>query len=167
MVPGLRRGGGGTALAGHAGWAQAKQLESVGIHAVAGAPGNLADDVLEAPVTDLVRASATRTDDVVVVGALADDVGVFPRRQVEALHRAECLEDLERSEDGGSTDPETFRASLRDELRSREMPVPAGDQRGQRPSRLRQAVAGPIEGRDDRCCVHTPTVTQLRPRLNT
>ena len=94
----------------------------------------------------------------VVVRPLADDIGMLTRRQVEPFDRAERLEDLERAEDGGSTDAKTLRAGLGDEIGSGEVPVAAGDQGGQRPSRLRQAVAGSIEGRDDRWCVHAATV---------
>ena len=54
-----------------------------------------------------------------------------------------------------------------DQLGGREVAVLLGDQGGQRPARLRQAVAGAVQGGDDRGRVsHRRTLPQLRHSLN-
>ena len=65
------------------------------VDAVAGSARHVADDRAKSGVVDLVRPPAPGTDHVVVVGGLAADVGVLARREVQALHGSQLLENLE------------------------------------------------------------------------
>ena len=106
--------------------------------------------------------------DVVVVGRLAADVGMLAGREVEAFDGADLLEELERAEDGGAPDGGTALLGRGDQLGGGEVAVLLGDQRGQRPAGLRHAVAGAVEGGDDRGWVgHLRRLAQLRHSLNT
>lgn len=99
----------------------------------------------EAGVVDLVGPATSRADDVMVVDGIAADVCVLAGRQVEALDRAETLEDLERPEDRRAADPEASSPCLGDELGSREVACLIGDERGESPAWFGQAVARAVE----------------------
>ena len=86
----------------------------------------------------------------VVVGRFAAHVGVLTGRQVQALHGAKILEDLERPEDRGATHAEVLVARRVHQVGRREVAVLLGDQRRQRPAWLGQAVAGAFERGHDR-----------------
>ena len=131
-----------------AGGAQPEQLEPVLVHAKSRLAGDLADDRPEARVVDLVGPAAARADDVVVMDGIAADVGMLARRQVQALDGAEPLEDLERPEDRRSSDPESARPGLGDEIGGGEVAGLIGDERRERPARLGQAIAGAVERGD-------------------
>jgi hypothetical protein len=126
--------------------AQPEQLETVVVDAIAGRPLEVTDNVAKAGVRDIAAAAAARANDVMVVGRLARDVGVVAARQVEPLHGAEAGEDVQGPEDGRPPDPEALRARLGDQIRRREMGPLLRDQLGDRPPRLRQAVALTFEG---------------------
>ena len=118
---------------------------------IAGLPRDIADDGPKTGIVDLSGPTAARAHDVVVVGRLAADIGMLAGWQVEPLDGAELLEDLERPEDRRPADAELAGPrGLGDELGGGEVAVLVGDQRGQRPARLGQAVAGTVERGDDR-----------------
>jgi hypothetical protein len=141
---------GGTGLAGQARWTEPEQLEAVFVYAVTGAPRDFADDKPETGIIDFARPPTSGADDVVVMRRLADHVGMLAGREIETLDGTESLQDLERAEDRGPPDAESPGASGGDKLGCREMTGLVSDQDGQGATRLRQTVAGAVEGRDDR-----------------
>ncbi len=82
---------------------------------------------------------------VVVVGRLARDVGVLPRRQVEALEQTELLEEVERPEDGRAADAEPPLPYLVDEVRRSEVALALRDQLADHTPSVRQAVTRALE----------------------
>jgi hypothetical protein len=126
--------------------AQPEQLESVVVDAVAGRSFEVTDDVAKAGIRDIAAAAASRANDMVVVGHLARDVCVVAARQVEPLHGTKAGEDVQGPEDRRPPDPEPLQARLGDQVRRREMGGLIGDQLGDGPPRLRQAVALTFEG---------------------
>lgn len=143
-----RGGGGGRPV--EAGGTQPEELEPMIVDAVARPPGDVRDDGPQALVVDLVRPTAPGADDVVMVRWLAAHIGVLTTGQVEPLHRAQVLEHLQRPEDRRATDAKLARTGVPDELGSREVAVLVGDEGRDGPARLSQAIAGYVEGGDDR-----------------
>ena len=135
---------------GRAGRAQAEQLEPVGVDAIPGPPTDLADHRLEAGVADIGGPPTARAHDVVVVGRLAGDVGVLARRQVEALHGAEFLEQVERAEDRRPADPEPSAPGVGDEVCRGERPRTRRDEFRDDPPRSGHPVPRVVEGRHER-----------------
>lgn len=119
------------------------------VDSIAGPAGDLADHHPQTRIIYLVRPATARTDHVMVVGPLADDIGMFAGRQVQALDRAEHFEDLQRTEYGGPPHAKPTGSRFGQEVASREVAVAARDQGGERPPRLRQAVAGAVKHGDD------------------
>jgi hypothetical protein len=119
------------------------------VDAIPGATGDLAHDDPQTCVVDLARPTAARTDDVVVMRALAHDVGVFTGRQVQAFHGAELFEDLQRPEDRRAPDPESLCPGIGQEVSGGEMGVAVPDQRGKPAARFGQPITGAIEDGDD------------------
>ena len=88
------------------------------------------------------------------------DIGMFAGREVETLDGTQPLEDLERPEDGRPADAQATSPGRGHEVRRGEVTVLVGDQHSQRPTRLRQSVAGTVECGDDRSRVaHRPQRT--------
>jgi hypothetical protein len=123
-----------------------EQLEPVVVDRVARPLLDVADDGSPACVIDVPAGAAIRADDMVVVHGLAGDVGVFTRRQVEALYRPQVGQDVKRAEDRGAADPKAPLAGIRDEVGRGEVPVASRDQVGDRTASLGQPVSGVIEG---------------------
>ena len=111
-----------------------------------GLASDILDDGSQAGIVDLGGPPAARADDVVVMRRLAADIGVLAGREVETFDGADVLQELERAEDGGPPDGGAALLGRGDQLGGREVAVLLGDQRGQRPARFRQAVAGAVEG---------------------
>jgi len=107
---------------------QAEEFETVVIDAITRPTGDLAHDVAQAGVVDLVRATAPRTDDVVVMRRLAADVGVLAARQVEPLDDAQLREDFEGPKDGRPTDARAASPGSGDQLGRGEVAVTVRDQ---------------------------------------
>ena len=141
-------GGGGRR--GEACRTQPEQLQPVIVDAVARPPSDVHDDGAQALVIDLVRPTAPGANDVVVVRRLAAHIGVLAIRQVKPLHRAEVLQHLQRPEDRRAADAELPRPSIPDQLGGREVAILVSDEGSDGPARLSQAIAGSIEGGDDR-----------------
>ena len=98
------------------------------VDAIAGLPLDVADDGAQAGVVGVAAATAAGTDHVVVVRGLARHVGVVAAGQVETLDCTQLREDIQRPEDGGSTDAETAAPGIVDEVGGREVAVASGDQ---------------------------------------
>ncbi len=130
--------------------AQPEQLEAVVVDAIAGRPLEVADDVAKAGVRDIAATAASRTNDVVVMGRFASDVGVVAAWQIEPLDRAEAGEDVQGSEDRGAPDPEPLRARLGHQVGRGEMGRLIGDQSSNGAPGLRQAVALAFERDEER-----------------
>ena len=77
-----------------------------------------------------------------VVGALAADIGVLARGQIETFDCAESLEDLERSEDRRPTDAKMLATRCLEQAGRGEVPVLIGDQPGEGPAGSGQPIAG-------------------------
>ena len=117
-------------------------------------------DSPQALIGDVRDAAAARADHVVVMERLANDIGVFACRQVDALDRAQLGEHLEGAEDGCPSEPQPARPRMVDEIGRREVPLVLGDQRSDGAPRFGEPVAGAFEGGGDRRGVeHCPKAT--------
>lgn len=137
--------GGLGGLRGLTGRTDPVQLESMGLDDVPGVSSDLIDHVLEAVIIRLVGPPAARANDVVVMGRFARHIGVLTGRQVEALQDLEVGEEVQRPEDGGTTDTQATVARLIDEVRRREVTVALLDQVGDGATRFGEPITGLIE----------------------
>ncbi len=96
-------------------------------------------------VAHLSGSSASRADDVVMVGRLADHIGVHAVGQVEPLDEPKLLEQLQCAEDRRSTDGEATPFRLADELEGGEMFVTIREHLGDGSAGSRDEPAGSIE----------------------
>jgi hypothetical protein len=130
--------------------AEAVELEPVVIDAEARSARDLAGHGAHAAVLDIDRMATAGADHVVVVDRLAGDVRVLTAGQVEALHHAHPGEELERAKDGRPPDAETPAPGIVDQVGSREVAFPIGDELGHASARLGDAEPGPVKGDDER-----------------
>jgi len=146
-------------------WAQAEQLNSMRVHDVSRPGLDLAGDRIDPAVLDLGAPSAALADDVVMVGRLADDVGVFAVREVQTLDEPELLEQLQCAEDGRAPDAEASSFCLTDKLERSEVVPALGDHLGHDAARLRDVVAGLVQGVGERERI-THSQNDTKSRIN-
>jgi hypothetical protein len=125
--------------------AQAEQLDPMRVDDVAGPRLDLAGHGLHPAVLDLRATTTALADDVVVVGRLADDVGVVATGEVEALDEAELLEQFEGAEDRGPADPQLASFRLTNEIERGEVVPAFGDHLSNDAPRLGHVVAGFVQ----------------------
>lgn len=144
------------------GRAEAEQLEAVGVDLEPGPTADLGGDGLDPGIVDVVGAATAGADDVVVVDGFARDVGVLARRQVEPLDDAKVLEQIERPEDRGPSDPEAPGPSVGDQVGGGEVPGPVGDQLGHGTAGSGDPVSGMVECAEERALFgHAPMILGL------
>ena len=99
-----------------------------------------------AVVVHLRRPAAALADDVMVVGGLAQHVGVLAIRQVEAFHEAQVQEHIQRPEDRRPTHGQAASTALADQLGSGEVPVVLGHHGGDAATWFGPLVARSVQG---------------------
>ena len=111
---------------------------------------DLLGDRSNAAIVDVDRATAVRTDHVVVVIIrLARDVGVLAVRQIDALHDAEVHEQVQGPEDGRPADARLARPCVRQQGGRGEVALTAFQRRRDGPPWLGQTVTGSVERPQD------------------
>ena len=86
----------------------------------------------------------------VVVRALAGDVGMVAAGQVQPLDDAQLGEHVQRPEDRGAAKAPMLRPGGRDQVRGSEVAGPLGDQAGDRQTCIGRSVGRGAESRDER-----------------
>ena len=128
---------------------------------------DLLDHGPQAPVVHLGRPAAALADHVVVVGGLAEHIGVLAVGHVQAFDQAQVQEHLERPEDRRPTDGQAASPALPHELWRGEMTFMLGHHRGHQPTWLGAQVPRAIErGKQwfDGCHAVTIAPTSKGPR---
>src|SRR5829696_3517299 len=127
-----------------------EHLEPMPVDPEAALSLDLAHSVRQPQVVDLRGPPTARANDMMVVSTSTRDVRVLAVRKIEPLQHAELEHHLERSEQRRATDVEASGARRAGELGRGEVAPVRHDQVGERAPGRREAVAGVVEGPDDR-----------------
>ena len=130
--------------------AEPEQLEPVAVNPEAGSPGDLGDCLRDAAVLRLRRSPAARADHVMVVGPGAGNVRMFAAREVQPLDDPELGQQFESPEEGRPADSDPAVTGEALEIGRREVTRLLRDEIRDGTPGLGQAVAGEVQGSDDR-----------------
>ena len=136
------------------------------VDAISGALSDLADDDPKTGVVDLGRASAAGTDDVVVMRPLAGHICMLARRQVQSFEDTKRLEQVEGTEDRGTTDRKMARSRFGEQVTRCEVPALVCDQRRQCTARFGQSMPSSVDQFDHRAIVHLKIIHEMRLSLD-
>ena len=117
----------------------------MGVEGVAGPGLDLGGDGADPEVGYLGAPATVRADHVVVMGWLADDVGMPAVGQVNPFDESELLEELESPEDGRSPDAKSRALRLSDELIRGEVAIAVGDHLDDDAPRLGDEIPSLVE----------------------
>ena len=142
-----------------------EKFKSMGLNLEAGASCRFGGDGVNAAVINFGDCATCDTDEVMVMGWLARDVGVSAVGEVNSLNEVLVGEKFEETEDGGAPDAKAAPLGVGEEVGGGEVPLPTRDQGGEFATRPGKANPRLVKRLEQLSC-HGGILAELRLSLN-
>jgi hypothetical protein len=129
------------------------------------ASGGFGSDGINAAVINLRDRAARDTDQVMVMGGFARNIGVSAIGEVNSLNKVLVGEEFKQTEDGGAPNTEAALLGIGEEIGGGEVPLSTGDQGGELTARPGKTDPRLVKRLEQLTC-HEGTIPELRLSLN-